>query len=276
MIIHILILVLAIVAAPASAGAHTEAQVRIAELTLALADHPGDPSLWVERASEYLEIGDPAAALRDLDRASALAAYRADVPLARGATLLALGRAAEAEQQLTLAIIRDPASPVAYALRARAQQALGRPLEAAAGFGRSVELSPLATPDQFLEWSRALAAPKAGRIEDALAVLDRGLAAIGESMALVEEAVRLECARGAWDEALARIERHPAAWGSSAAGRARRGDVLRAAGRELEAQAEYSAALSEIEARGRPGSVTPLETRLHAALRQGPPTQDTP
>jgi tetratricopeptide (TPR) repeat protein len=274
-IAHALLFLVAMAAA-AAAAAHPEPGERIEALSFALERHPDDPQLLIERAGEYLNDGDPAAALRDLDRAEALAPYRPEVPLQRGAALLRLDRPREAERQLGLAIERAPSSEEARVLRGRALMRLDRPREAARDFERGIELSPRPTPDQFLEWARALAAPRVGRADEALRALDRGLIAVGESPALIEEAVRIECARGAHAAALERIERHPAAWGSSPARRARRGDVLRSAGRELEAQAEYSAALAELEVGSRRRGTSALETRLHEALRQGTPGTGAP
>jgi len=257
---------LALALAAAGAAAHPGPHERIAALSLALEHRPGEAALWIERAGEYLADGDATSALRDLDRARSLAPGRADAPMVRGATLLALGRAAEAEQQLTIAVLRAPASEEARRLRARARMALGRPRAAAEDFGRAVELSPAPSPDDFLEWSRAL--ESAGAERSARAVLERGLARLGECAALAAEAVRLDCSLGAYDDALARIDRHAGAWGSDAASHARRGDVLRAAGREIEAQAEYSAALAALEAGPRrPRGAAAMATRLRAALR---------
>jgi tetratricopeptide (TPR) repeat protein len=269
-----LFVLVALGVAAAVAFAHPDPNERIEALGFALERHPDDPQLWIERADQYLQVGNPAAALRDLDRAESIAPYRPEVPLQRGAAFLALGRPADAERQLGFAIERDPASDVARVLRGRALIALGRAREAARDFERGIQLSARPSPDQYLEWGRALA--EAGRSAEALRALDRGLTAVGESPALIEEAVRIECAHGAYDAALERIERHPAAWGSRPAQRARRGDVLRAAGRELEAQAEYSAALAELEAGSRRRGVSPLEARLHEALRQGPPVTAAP
>jgi hypothetical protein len=156
--------------------------------------------------------------------------------------------------------------------------ALDRPASAAADFERGLRLSLQPSPDDYLEWSRALAATGPGRAGDALAVLERGIEALGPCVALVEEAVTLECARGAWDAALVRVDGHAAAWGSSASRRARRGDVLLAAGREIEAQAEYSAALAELEAapRRRAATAASLENRIRNRLRQGSPAPGDP
>ena len=273
-----LVILFAVALPGAEAGAHTAPHARVDALTLDLARRPDDWRVWIERAQAYLEDGHPTAALSDLDRAEALAPRRPEVPLERGAALLALGLATPADDELTTAIERAPSDAEAHGLRARARIALGRPREAAADFQRAVELSERPSPDQFLEWSRALAAAGAGRIDEALRVLDRGLATLGESFALVEEGVRLECAHGAYQAALERIERHPTAWGSSAARRARSGDVLRAAGREIEAQAEYSAALAELEAAPHryAARASSLENRIHFALRQGPPVAAGP
>jgi tetratricopeptide (TPR) repeat protein len=273
---HALLFLAALATVAPTASAHPEPGEQIEALTFALERHPQDPQLWSERAGEYLNDGDPASALRDLDRAAALAPWRPELPLLRGRALLLLDRPADAERQLGLAMERDPASEEAHILRGRARVRLGRPRDAASDFERGIQLSARPTPDQFLEWARALASPRVARPEEALRALDRGLVAVGESPALVEEAVRIECARGAYEAALDRIERHPAAWGSSPARRARRGDVLRAAGRELEAQAEYSAALAELEAGSHRRGASPLETRLHAALRQGSPVTGAP
>ncbi len=265
-----------ILAASCPAFAHPGTHTRIEALSDSLARMPGGVMWWVERAEQYLESGDLAAALRDLDRAQALAPDMPEIACLRAAILLSTGDAAGAERHLTRAIENDPLGAEGYLLRARARMALGRPLEAAGDLEKSVERSERPTPDQFLAWSRALAA--AGRTSDALAALDRGLAILGPGVALAEESVELECARGAWDQALARIDRHAAAWGSAAAARARRGDVLRTAGREIEAEAEYTMALAELEtlSRARAGAPASLESRLRAALRQGTPTTGMP
>jgi tetratricopeptide (TPR) repeat protein len=262
-----------LLAASCPVFAHPGPHVRIEALTDSLAREPGGVKWWVERAEQYLEYGDHAAALRDLDYAEALAPGLAEISQVRGAILLTLGDAAGAEKQLTRAIEHDPSGADAYLLRGRARMALGRPLAAAPDFEHSVQFSARPTPDHFLAWSRALAAPGVDRPIDALAVLNRGMALLGSSFALAEESVKLECARGAWDEALGCIERHAAAWGSGAATRARRGDVLRAAGREIEAEVEYTTALAELEALARTRAAAPasLESRLRAALRQAMP-----
>lgn len=263
-----LVLVLAI---PAGAFAHPGPHVRIAALSDSLGHASDRVSLWLERADEFLESGNHAAALSDLDRAEALAPGLARIARLRGAILLDLGDAAGAEPYLARAIEQEPADAAGHFLRGRARMALGRAAEASADFERSVLRSTRPTPDHFLEWSRALAAsPATGRPADAIAVLDRGIARLGVTAALAEEAVRLECAHGAWDAALERVDRHAAAWGSSAARRARRGDVLREAGREIEAMAEYSAALAELEHRpGVRAAAGSLAARLRSALRQG-------
>lgn len=264
-----------VLVASCPAYAHPGPHVRIEALSDSLARVPGGVMWWVERAEQYLEYGNHVAALRDLDCAEVLAPGLAEIVHLRGAILFSLGDAAGAERHLNRAIELDPSAGDGYLLRGQARMALGRPLAAAGDFERSIARSERPTPDQFLAWSRALAAAGVDWTDDALAALDRGITILGPSVALVEESVGLECARGAWDQALERIERHATAWGAAAAVRARRGDVLRAAGRELEAEAEYTMALAEIEtlARARSGAPASLESRLRAALRQGTPVR---
>ena len=116
-----LVILFAVALPGAEAGAHMAPHARVDALTLDLARRPDDWRLWIERAQAYLEDGHPTAALSDLDRAEALAPRRPEVPLERGAALLALGLAAPADDELTTAIERAPSDAEAHGLRARAR-----------------------------------------------------------------------------------------------------------------------------------------------------------
>ena len=96
-----LVILFAVALPGAEAGAHMAPHARVDALTLDLARRPDDWRLWIERAQAYLEDGHPTAALSDLDRAEALAPRRPEVPLERGAALLALGLATPADDELT-------------------------------------------------------------------------------------------------------------------------------------------------------------------------------
>src|SRR2546428_7658980 len=92
-----LLLVLALACASDEVRAHAGASVKIAELTAAIARHPGEGDLWLARAAEYPDDGRYVAALRDIDRAHPLLPRPAAGEIVRGGTLPQIGRAAAAQ-----------------------------------------------------------------------------------------------------------------------------------------------------------------------------------
>lgn len=253
---------------PIGVAAHDDPEGRIAALNDQIELTPGDPELFLARGRLLRLDGHRADALSDFEHASELDPTLDEPIYLRGATLLELGRAAEAKPLLDRYIARHPGDEGARAARARSLAALGEGLAANDDFNRAIAVNP--NPDYYLEQARALAL--AGHHQAAVAGLDQGLKRLGSLVSLQRLALDLELAQGNLEAALGRIDQLATATRRADLWLARRGDVLQEAGRNDEARDAYSQALAAIEqlsARRRGNrTVADLEVRLRAALSQ--------
>ena len=159
----------------------------------------------------------------------------------------------------------SPARPDAYGLlfeRGRACLALGRIDRAARDFGRAIAGMPQPRPEHVIARRDALLA--LGRLSDAVAALDEGMARLGPIPSLELPAVELDLDLGRYDRALRRLDtllaqRTNPVWV------ARRGDVLVQAGRPTEARREYLRALTLIRSRRAP-AFEDIGRRLETSL----------
>jgi len=262
---------LAALAAPGAAHAHPGFDERIAAADRRVAEAPGDPAAYLERAELQRRHGDWRAALADLERAAGLAPSSPPPPeldYARGLALLDAGRPREAEAALDRYLERAPESPAALAARGRARAAQGRQREAAGDFAAAVERQPAPLPDYYLERARALAAAGDAYVDEALRALDEGLARLGAVPALALAAVDLELRRGAVEGALRRLDRLDQAGPQPLAWRVRRAEVLEQAGRSAEARESYARALRELEALPARRREAPALRELDARVRE--------
>lgn len=253
---------------PLSASAHDDPEGRIAALSREIQLTPDDPKLYLARGRLLRLDGHRADALRDFERAAELDGSLGEADFQRGATLLELGQPAQAKPLLDRYITRHPGDEMAHAARARCFAALGDGLAANDDFSRAIAVHP--NPDYYLERARALAL--SGHHETAITGLDEGLDRLGPLVSLQRLALDLELARQNLEGALARIDKLAAATRRPDLWLARRGDVLRDAGRLEAAREAYGQALGAIEqlSSRRRGSrvVADLESRLRAVLSQ--------
>lgn len=253
---------------PLAATGHDDPGKRIAALTGDILLKPDDPGPLLARGRLLRLSGHRVDALRDFERAAALDPALVEADFLRGATLLELGRPARAKALLDRYIARHPGDEAAHAARARSLAALGEGLAANEDFSRAIAAHP--NPDYYLERARALAL--AGHLAAAVAGLDQGLKRLGPIVSLQRLALDLELAQDNLEAALGRIGQLAAATRRPDLWLARRGDVLREAGRHDAARDAYGQALAAIEqlSTRRRGSrtVVELETRLRATLSQ--------
>lgn len=267
------------VASPPCA-AHEPLRTQIEELTRLITADPANPSLFLARA-EMLRLNEqPQRAEADLRQAQRLLPGSPAVDIVRAAMLRDAGRLSAAERHLDPVIAAAPQLVEARALRADVRAALGRAEDAIADLDQAIICTRRAMPDLWLQRARLMATLGAAGEQRALASLDEGLRTLGPSPALAEYAIDLEVRHGATDAALARIDRMMAGLPRKETLLARRGEILAAAGRDLEAWVEWSDALAAIEAlpqhkRAAPAMLA-LETRVHAALRDTPTSAPTP
>jgi len=252
---------------PQTGFAHGSFHGRIERVNAQIDARPRDPELYLERSRILRAHGDFDESLADIERAAELNPELEAVLYDRGLTLLAAGRAAEAEAALGLFLDDAPEHADAHAARARARMELGRPLAAARDFDVAIDHQPVPIPERYLDRSRALAAAGDEHFTEAIAGLDAGLATLGPVAALELAAVDLEVRSGDFDAALLRVERAASGAARKETWLARRGDIELRAGRDAKARSSYEKALAEIERLPTHRRRTPRIQQLEAKLR---------
>lgn len=261
-------------------AAHETLRAQIDQLTRELTATPGDPALYLARA-ELLRLNQqPQRAEADLREAQRLLPGSPAVDIVRAAMLRDAGRLMAAERQLDPVIAAAPQLVEARALRADVRAALGRAEDAISDLNEAVAHTRRAMPDLWLQRARLMATLGRAGEQRALASLDEGLRALGPSPSLLDMAIEIEARTGATDAALARIDAMMARFPRKETLLARRGEILAAAGRSLEAWVAWSDALAAIEAlpahkRAASASMA-LESRVRLALQEAPKSKSTP
>ena len=115
-----------------------------------LAVEPQDAEALTDRGYCWLELDDPAAALRDADAAlkSPEGAAEARTRRLRGLALLDAGDPAKALKDLDLAVKLDPEDAISYHARAEIQEALGNDRAAEIDRQRAAAMEALEEDDE--------------------------------------------------------------------------------------------------------------------------------
>jgi tetratricopeptide (TPR) repeat protein len=186
-----------LVAAP-PARAHQPLADDIARASERIASATDPASEVLTRGELHRLAGHFPAARADYDRAASLNPNLRGLDLCRAALLVDERRWSEALPILDHVLEHDPGESRAWKLRARANESLGRPAEAAVDLARAIAASRHLRPDLFTEQARLL--NRAGRPAEALAALEQGVARLGPVVALelraadIEETLRLTAA----------------------------------------------------------------------------------
>lgn len=264
----ILLVALALVCAP-RAQAHDETTATLARLDSLSQERPGDLDLRLRHAELSRLVGDLASARRELDAARALAPRHPSALLLEAALAADQHRSADAVLWVGRFLevsgdVDDAAVARALALRAQSRAALGDTLKAVADYDRAFATAKAPPVDWALARARLTQVPL-----HALAGLERALARMPDEPALVFLAADLEAGSGRVDAAAARLDRLALRAVRKEAILARAGDLYKAAGRQLEAEARWSEAL-RLLAQDRSGNASraaqDLRRQLEAAL----------
>jgi tetratricopeptide (TPR) repeat protein len=195
----------------------------------------------------------------DFDKAQELDETFIITELLRGEMLADAGRLAEAAAALDRFLKQCPDSAPGFTARARVHAREKRWAAAADDFGRAIEFARPPNPELFIERAQAFRA--AGRLDDAIATLDTGLAKLGALITLTILAIDCEVEAGRLDAALARLAKVVDTAPRKERWLFRRGELLEKAGHSEAAREAYTAAQAAL-------AKLPPERRATAAMEK--------
>lgn len=261
-------LVLAALALLASgAEAHSAPSERLSSIEQRIAADPDNSRLQLQRGHLYRERGELLEALAAYQRAAGDSQLRSAVELARAEVLLQMGAAQAAASLLDQLLARHPKHARALRDRAVARAQMGDHLDAATDFSAAIDAADRPQPDDYLRRGQALV--DAGRLNEAVASLDEGIARIGVVPSLVRQALEIELQLGLEAAAGARLAQLAAALHTPAVVQSSwRGDLLWQFGFAYEAGAAYRQAHAELLALPLRRFDPDLELHITQALRR--------
>lgn len=137
---------------------HGSFHERIDYLNKALEQTPADPVLRFELANLHGLHGDTELALEDLEKVDALAPGKFPTDLIRGEAFLVTHNFAKAKEALDRQLVSHPETSRAWVLRARAEQELGQLEASLADYREALKRTRSLEPDLVEEVANALAA----------------------------------------------------------------------------------------------------------------------
>ena len=255
----------------AIAFAHAPLEEELAALTRAI-DREPSVTLLCRRGELELLAGRAPLGRADFDRAAALDPTRPEPWLCRAKLALAEHDPAASLAAARAARVRCEDCVSSLFAEARALDASQNGAAALAVFDRALSAEEQPRPEEWLERS-GIAARGVGA-EEALRGLGAAIRRAGDLLPLHLAALDLEIRGRRFDDALRRLDLLERISPDRAAVLTRRADVLRDADRQLDALAEYTRALEEIERLGpdrrATKNVAQLEAHVRARLRESP------
>lgn len=246
---------------------HGALHERIAQLTQDLRQKPDDTALRLELADVYFQHGEWPETLKQLDEIEQIAPGKLPTTLLRAQALTASGQMSGARALLDPFLASHPDHPIALVTRARALNELSLDEACLADYRHALATTPQPSADLYMEIAEALA--RRQRTEEAVGVLQSGLAKLGPHPTLLQAAMQLELATGRFDEALSRAEAmrqsapRPEPW------MAKKATILAQAGRTEETRAAWSALLTHLSALPPLDRGSPDMIRLAEQARRG-------
>jgi predicted Zn-dependent protease len=257
-----------------SVSAHPGIDEQIAELDKRIAAAPTDATLYLRRGELYRIHRDWKQAEADYKQALKLDPDLIIVRQCIGRMMLESDRAAASVQPLEAYLAERPTDTKTLALVSRAYVKLGKHLEAAQGYTRTLDsvVDGRPRPEYFLERSRAWVAAGPEHVDKALAGLDEGLKALNYPVTLQLYAIELEIDHLRYDAALKRLDQIASRSVRKETWLIQRGEILEKARRPEQAKQAYQGALDAIDAlpqsRIRNRAVERLQVQATAGLKR--------
>lgn len=223
--------------------AHSGLDPEIQEITEKLIKEKDNVDLLIQRGQVYRSNGKYTESLLDLERAWLLDRENRTVVLQRALTLSALGRDKEAKTALDyfLQDESDPKRVFALAERASIHVRNGQAQLAITDFTSAIQLQP--TIELYLV--RGKLQESLGKLEDAAAGYQDGLAELGDAILLKKGLIRVRMVQNQYSEALALVDEEIAGSSVKTPWHLQRAEILDKMGKPDAARLEYEQALSE-------------------------------
>ena len=233
---------------PLAAFGQADEREEIVTLTEKIQKEPNNAALYRRRGEMHRTIQNWDAAQSDYDKARELDPKAMDdVDFLKGRLYLEANWPTSAKVALDRFLAKHKDHIEALIARARAHSRLGQPKASSDDYARALQLAPQPQPEFYLERAQTLAAAGDAHLADAIGGLDEGMKKLGPLPTLQLAAIDLEVRQKKIDAALARIDSAAAATPRKEPWLARKGDILRQAGRIREAREAYQAALKALE-----------------------------
>ena len=260
--------------------AHVGISEEIEAVTGQLREDPDAPELYLLRGDLHRIHGHWSEAITDFTKVQQLDRHNAAAELGIGRTWLDQGQYKKALKHLDRALARQPDNVRALIIRARAFRQLGEPLAAAADYARAIDTfkdpdHPL--PEYYFERARAFEAAGSSYFGAAVQTLDLGTGRLGNIRIFEDYAIELERKQGNYSAALLRLDHLVDHTARKESLLIKRGEILMEAGKPAEAEADFAAARTTIDAlpAGRRHSRamkqlrTDIDSRMHSLKYHG-------
>jgi tetratricopeptide (TPR) repeat protein len=253
---------------PAQA-ADEEIQQHIRELTQKIQKDPRQPNLFVQRGELFFADADWDGALADFEYAGILNPKLATLDLLRGRVFAGAKWWRVAKGCLDRFLLVQTNHAEALILRGRVLVQLGQRLAAVQDLTRALATDP--RPDLFIERAQYLEAEGEAHYAPALEGVEEGIKKLGPLITLEVTALDLELKQKKVEAALTRVDALTTQANRKESWLARRGDILRDAGRPDEARTAYQGALAALDkvppVRRNVPAMQELEKQIRASLQ---------
>jgi tetratricopeptide (TPR) repeat protein len=272
---NLVVLVLALVAltllAPVRSWAHGDAHEAILALTKEIDADPKNPQLYLRRGELNRAHQEWDLAHADYEYALILDPGLEVINFVRGRLFFEANWLVSAKISLDRFLARYPRHVEALTTRARTLVKLGQRLPGAQDYSAAITNSAEPLPELYIERAQALTQEGGAHLAEALQGLDEGIKKLGPVVTLQLYAIDLEMKHQRYDNALARLETVASKSPRQETWLARRGEILRQAGRENEARDAFKASLKAIDrlppARRSVPAMVELQKRVQEALQ---------
>jgi tetratricopeptide (TPR) repeat protein len=240
--------VLGVALLPFATFGQADEREEIISLTEKIQKDPKNAALFRRRGEMHRTVQNWDAAQSDYDKARDLDPKAMDdVDFLKGRLYLEANWPTSAKVALDRFLAKHKDHMEALIARARAHSKLGQRKASSDDYARALQLAPQPQPEFYLERAQTIAAGGDDHLTDAVNALDEGVRKLGPLPTLQLAAIDIEVRQRKFDAALARIDSAAATTARKETWLARKGDILRQAGRTAEAREAYRAALKALE-----------------------------